>query len=59
MGSNLKDLFTERNSIQDSLYNDNMLSKYAKKSNKELYDLIYSPVKNYNDEYLTRRVFIP
>ena len=53
MGSNLKDLFTERNSIQDSLYNDNMLSKYAKKSNKELYDLIYSPVKNYNDEYLT------
>ena len=48
-----RDLFTEKNSIQKSLYHHKMLSKYDKKSNKKLYDLISSPVKDYKEEYLT------
>lgn len=52
MKSKLRDLFTEKK-IQKSLYHHEILSKYKKNSNKHLYNIISSPVKNYNEEYLT------
>ena len=48
-----RDLFTEKNISQLSLYHSDMLKKYNKKSNKHLYNIISSPVKNYDEEYLT------
>ena len=51
MSSKLRDLFTEKYS-KVSLYGDKLISKYDKKSNKALYEILNSPVKNYNNEYL-------
>ena len=48
-----RDLFTEKNISELSLYHAKMLKNYKKKSNKHLYEVISSPVKNYDEEYLT------
>ena len=50
MKNKFRDLFTEKNN-QQSVYLDKMLSKYNNISNKELYEVITSPVKDYKEEY--------
>lgn len=52
MTTTLRDLFTEKTNTT-SLYHKNRLSQYKNCSNRNLYTVLSSPVKDYEEDYLS------
>ena len=47
-----RDLFTEKDTTQMSLFHKDVIPSYKKKINRDLYDKFYGPVKNIESDYL-------
>ena len=47
-----RDLFTEKDTTQMSLFHKDNIQTYKKKINRDLYDQFYGPVKNIESDYL-------
>ena len=47
-----RDLFTEKDTTQMSLFHKDNIQTYKKKINRDLYDKFYGPVKNIESDYL-------